>query len=346
MPSRFLAISVALLAGSLGCSSAEAPAALAARADSLVDEKLLNAEGTQRVIVNLRVADGALDARPARIAAVQQTLLDKRIAGFTLGRRYRHVPAISGVATAQAIEQLGRDPAVFYVQYDEPGGGQLKEAVPAIGGEQARTEFGVTGKGVRVAVLDTGVDTDHPDLKDALVAQHCFTQFACPPFGSEGTSAEDDHGHGSNVSGIIASRGVVSSRGFAPGAELVALKINDANDSGVQSDWVAGLDWLFDNLAMLKVKLVNLSIGTTAMYRMGDPAECDRAQPALAAAIKNLVDAGVTVFAATGNRGSTTSMPAPACNTGVIAVGATYDANVGRQPPTNVGATYAARWGA
>jgi subtilisin family serine protease len=66
----------------------------------------------------------------------------------------------------------------------------------------------------------------------------------------------------------------------------------------------------------------------------------------MAAAIKNLVDAGVTVFAATGNRGSSTSMPAPACNTGVIAVGAVYDSSAGRQPPTNVGTTYAARWGA
>src|SRR5688572_23006666 len=148
MPSRFLAISVALLACGLGCNSAEAPLPIATRSDALIDEKLLNAEGAQRVIVNLRVADGALDARPARIAAAQQALLDKAIGGFTLGRRYRHVPAISGTATPQAIEQLGRDPGVFYVQYDEPGGGQLKEAVPAIGGEQARTDFGVTGRGV------------------------------------------------------------------------------------------------------------------------------------------------------------------------------------------------------
>jgi hypothetical protein len=106
------------------------------------------------------------------------------------------------------------------------------------------------------------------------------------------------------------------------------------------------MDWVFDNLATNKVKLVNLSIGTTAMYAGGEAAACDRAHPAMASAIKNLIDAGVSVFAATGNRGSTTSMPAPACNTGVIAVGAVYDSNVGKQPPANVGTTYAARWGA
>jgi hypothetical protein len=62
-------------------------------------------------------------------------------------------------------------------------------------------------------------------------------------------------------------------------------------------------------------------------------------------AVENLVDAGVIVFAASGNRGLSGSMAAPACNSNVIAVGATYDGDVGRQPPLNVGSTYAARWG-
>ena len=63
---------------------------------------------------------------------------------------------------------------------------------------------------------------------------------------------------------------------------------------------------------------------------------------ALARAVDNLIDAGVVVFASSGNAGSATQVSAPACNTGVIAVGATYKSNQGRQPTSG---TYAAQWG-
>ncbi|MET0283652.1 MAG: S8 family serine peptidase, partial [Polyangiales bacterium] len=316
------------------------------RRASALDDVLAQQHGSTRVIVNLRVSDSPTFSAPdpAEIAAVQDRLLNKRIEGFTLGRRYQYVPALSGLATPAAVQKLAAEPDVTLVQEDHAGSGHLKEAVPAIGGDVVHDMLGITGRGVRVAVLDTGIDTDHPDLKAALVAQHCFTQRACPSFASEGTAAEDDNGHGSNVAGIIASRGAVSSRGFAPDAELVAVKINDANDSGQESDWVAGMDWVYANLSTTNVKVVNLSFGTSAMYR-GGAAQCDAMHPALARAIDNLVNAGVTVFVATGNRGSSNSMPAPACNSDVIAVGAVYDSSAGRQPPQSVGSTYQARWG-
>jgi MYXO-CTERM domain-containing protein len=104
---------------------------------------------------------------------------------------------------------------------------------------------------------------------------------------------------------------------------------------------VAGLDWVYENLSTLKVRVMNLSICSTQLYN--DGASCDLGQPALAAAVKNLVDAGVVIFSASGNQGSPTQTSAPACNTGVIAVGATYDSDVGHQPPGAT--TYAARWG-
>jgi hypothetical protein len=203
--------------------------------------------------------------------------------------------------------------------------------------------LGLTGKGVRVAVLDTGIVTQHPDLSDAVVAQHCFTQRACPPQGgAEGTSAEDDHGHGSNVTGCIASNGKVSSPGFAPDVEVVAVKINDSNDSGNESDWVAGFDWVYDNLSTLKVQVVNASIGTLATH--ATQAECDQAHPALLRAIDNLIKAGVAVFVASGNGGLSNKLPAPACiSGGHIVVGATYDSSIGRQPEGGY-ATFGARW--
>jgi hypothetical protein len=105
---------------------------------------------------------------------------------------------------------------------------------------------------------------------------------------------------------------------------------------------VAGLDWIYTNRATLKPRIVNLSICSNALY---SPANCDSSEPALATAVKNLVDAGIVVFAASGNRGSSTQMSAPACNTGVIAVGATYKSNQGRQPTLQEGNTFQDRWG-
>lgn len=278
----------------------------------------------------------------AAIGAVREALLAAGRAGFVPTRQFDHIPAVAGRLSRAALDALSRHPAVSFIQVDSPGHGALTVSVPAVGGDVAKREYQVTGKGIRVAVLDTGINSTHPDLKSSVVAtQHCFTRGACPPGNSsEGTSAEDDHGHGSHVSGIVTSDGVVAGQGFAPDAEIVAVKINDRNSSGFAADWAAGLDWLFTNLSTLKVRVVNASISTNQLY--SSASDCDRGEPALARAVSNLVSAGVTIFASAGNRGSSTQVSAPACNTGVIAVGATYKSSQGRQPTSG---TYASRWG-
>ena len=332
-----------------GREGARAPSASSTQSQPLATiqsglTEALSAADTVPVIIHFREAAPTATGSGLALRARKRDyrgLLPAPSPGLTVRRRYAQLPAVAAHVTQEALERLRLDPSVELVQLDGQGTGQLKEAVPAIGADKVHSVLGLTGKGVRVAVLDTGVVTQHPDLKSSIVAQHCFTQRACPPtFSAEGTSAEDDHGHGSNVAGILTSDGVVASVGFAPGAELVAVKINDSNDSGFESDWAAGLDWVYDNLDTNKVQIVNLSIGTTAMH--GPGSECDSQHPLLAKAVANLVSAGVVVFAASGNSGSSTTIGAPACITGVIAVGAVYDSSVGHQPPTTT--TYAQRW--
>ncbi|MBK8027395.1 MAG: S8 family serine peptidase [Chloroflexi bacterium] len=106
------------------------------------------------------------------------------------------------------------------------------------------SQYGLTGAGVRVAVLDSGIDTDHPDLADDLIAQVCFTGGGTPALGScppadtnTGISAEDENGHGTNVAGIITSDGTVAPIGFAPDAQIVAVRVLDGFGSG----WLSGL---------------------------------------------------------------------------------------------------------
>ena len=256
---------------------------------------------------------------------------------FELSHRYRTIPWISGTLQREGLGLLRQYSAVRRVQLDGTGSGALAQALPAVGVDKVHSVRGLTGKGITVAVLDSGASTTHPALKDAIVAEHCFTQGACPPGAArEGESAEDDHNHGSNVTGIVASRGAGQvAKGYAPAASIVSVKVLNRNNAGQISDWVAGFDWVAENLDMLKVNVINASLVSTMEY--ADASSCDRSEGALAAVTKALVDRGVPITVSSGNTGNTDTMAAPACNSGVFAVGATYDTDLGSQPE---GGTY------
>ncbi|MGW2491684.1 S8 family peptidase [Streptomyces sp. NPDC001606] len=126
----------------------------------------------------------------------------------------------------------------------------LDKSVPQIGAPVA-WKAGYTGKGVKVAVLDTGVDTRHPDLKDQVVASRNF---------SGATDAMDHFGHGTHVASIVAGTGAKSGgkyRGVAPDAKLLNGKVLDDSGSGDDSGILAGMEWA----AAQGADVVNLSLG-------------------------------------------------------------------------------------
>jgi subtilisin family serine protease len=288
---------------------------------SLVDPVAITAASSLRVQQVQQVSNAVL----SRVSAVD----------FRPYRRFSHVPAIAGQANARAIAALEANPQVAFIQIDEAVQAHLAQSVPAIGADVVHNNYNLTGQNVRVAVLDTGIDTDHPDLADSLIAQHCFSLGATmtgdclPGRTKESTSAEDENGHGSNVSGIITSNGVVSSIGFAPSAQIVAIRVLDAQGLGFVSDWISGLDWIIANQSTLHVKIINMSLGTFTLFA----GNCDAEQPFTSNALAQIHNLGITVFASSGNQGATTTIASPACNSNMVAVGATYDSNVGRQPP-------------
>lgn len=129
----------------------------------------------------------------------------------------------------------------------------LHESMPQIG-MPAAWSAGYTGQGVPVAVLDTGVDVNHPDLTGAVVAERDFT-------GSTSGTA-DRYGHGTHVSSIIRGTGTASDgrfRGGAPSTSLLSGKVLDDWGSGFVSWVVAGMEWAAENGA----RVVNLSLGTS-----------------------------------------------------------------------------------
>ncbi len=186
-----------------------------------------------------------------------------------------------------------------------PGPAQVVPwGVTKIGAEQAWGSS--TGADVKVAVVDTGIDLDHPDLVDNVRGGFNAINPRKQP--------DDDNGHGTHVAGIIAAAnngfGVV---GVAPEASLYAVKVLGASGSGYLSDIIEGLGWCADN----GIQAVNMSLGTSA--------DVDSFHQAIA----TVAQKGVILVASAGNSGpgfDTVSYPAKYDE--VIAVAATDQNNV------------------
>lgn len=208
----------------------------------------------------------------------------------------------------------------------------LAQGAALVGADEAVAR-GITGAGVRVAVLDTGIDSDHPHLADDLAAQQCFcddhpspNRGCCPNGRATAPSAEDDEGHGTSVAGIVTSSRP-SGPGVAPDAEIVAVKVLSSAGSSSFSDVAAGLDWVLANRASLGIRVVNLSLGDGLEHADSSASPCSGTNTANA--IASLVTAGVVVFASSGNSGFDDGIEFPACVAGAISVGGVYDAALG-----------------
>lgn len=164
---------------------------------------------------------------------------------------------------------------------------------------------GLSGVGVRVAVLDTGVDASHPDLAGRVVAAENFTD---SPF------ATDRHGHGTHVASIVAGSGAAAAgerRGIAYAATLLSGKVLGDDGTGQFSDIIAGMEWAASNGA----KVVNMSLGGDAPSTGQDP---------LSLAVNALTASHGTLFVTSaGNRGPrATTIGAPGAADSALTVGA------------------------
>ncbi|MFJ3717174.1 S8 family peptidase [Streptomyces sp. NPDC090057] len=177
----------------------------------------------------------------------------------------------------------------------------LDKSVPQIGAPTAWAA-GYTGKGVKVAVLDTGVDAGHPDLKTQVVESKNFTAAA---------DATDHFGHGTHVASIVAGTGAKSGgryKGVAPDAEILNGKVLDDSGSGDDSGILAGMEWA----AAQGASVVNLSLGGY------DTPEVD---PLEAEVDKLSAEKGILFAIAAGNEGPQ-SIGSPGSADAALTVGA------------------------
>ncbi|MFI8949598.1 S8 family peptidase [Streptomyces sp. NPDC053750] len=164
---------------------------------------------------------------------------------------------------------------------------------------------GHDGKGSKVAVLDTGADAEHPDLKGRITAQKNFT---------DSDSTDDRQGHGTHVLSTVGGSGAASdgkNKGVAPGAELLSGKVLNDGGSGAESWIIAGMEWAVEQ----KADVVSMSLGSQVPTDCTDP---------MGVAAQRLAESSDALFVvAAGNTGpSLNTVSSPGCAPGVLTVGA------------------------
>lgn len=229
----------------------------------------------------------------------------------------KRLPLINGIACNLDIEtiyRLANNPNVEFISFDSEVYALLDISVPTVEAQFPHNQ-GYKGKGITVAVVDTGV-APHQDLTrpvNRIIGFKDFVNNEADPY--------DDNGHGTHVAGIIAGNGY-SSRGkyvgIAPEANILAIKALNKRGSGNMSDIIGALQYVLETKDKYNTRIINLSFGS--------PANVSYEKDPLCKSVKELKNAGLVVIAAAGNSGpDKRTIVSPGISPDVITVGAVDD---------------------
>ncbi|MDN7120414.1 S8 family peptidase [Nocardioides sp. ChNu-153] len=297
----------AALAGLLAATATSAAATAATAADTDVDAApLLAASGDVvegRYIVMLE--EGATAAAGERRAAAH---------GGEVVATYDALGGYAADLTAAELDAVRDDPAVAFVQPDTI----VTTAEVEVAGTQTGATWGLdridqaalpldgtytydaTGAGVTAYVIDTGIDSDHPELGGRVTS-------GIDTIG-DGNGTEDCQGHGTHVAGTIGS----TTYGVAKEVDLVAVRVLGCDGSGSTAGVIDGMDWV----------AADATGASVANMSLGGPADS-----ATDAAVDRMVDAGVTVAVAAGNESTDACSSSPAAAASALTVAASNDAD-------------------
>ncbi len=244
--------------------------------------------------------------------------------GGQIRRALNDVTALTVDIDSSTAERLAADEETLTLSIDATvrsngGPSTHAKAARASGAKSARQRFNNSGRGISIAIIDSGVQP-HADLPASRIRK--FVDFV-----HGRTTPYDDFGHGTHVAGIAAGSGASSSTledsyaGAAPEVSIVALKVLDGQGAGSTSSVIAALEWVAMNHLAYNIRVVNLSLG----HPVYEPASTDP----LVQAAEALVARGIVVVASAGNLGidPRDSLPgyggitSPANGARIIAVG-------------------------
>lgn len=228
------------------------------------------------------------------------------------------VNAISLNASSQLLEKLAENDDIDHIELDSRfhikedysvhvSSVQIANATYEVKRINA-TEvwvYGIDGSGVNVSIIDTGINSSHPDIAGRVIRWKDY-------IGGD-LSAYDDNGHGTHVAGTVGGNGIGGiTTGVAPNVSLFAVKALDGGGSGSASNIIKGIQWSIENNA----KIISMSLGTDQTWATN----CDNNNQALSTSINNSIRAGIIVVAAAGN--DPAGVSAPGCIQNATSVGA------------------------
>ncbi len=282
---RSLLIVTALLAASVVPAAAQTGSRTRGKLDAALRTRATQLTGRSRVIVEFH---GDPDVR----------VFGRTDGGRRLGARAQVVDLEN-----RQLGTVASDSRVARVMIDRHVFPTLERTAAATGARLARRQMSVTGKGIGVAVIDSGITLWHDDLN--LSGKSWSPRVAhFKDFTSDGrtfawrSGQSDEYGHGTHVAGIIAGTGFDSDgarSGIAPGAHLIGLKVLDGEGHGYISDVIEAIDYAIAVRSTYNIRVINLSVasGVFESYWL-DP---------LTLAARRASDAGIVVVAAAGNLG-------------------------------------------
>jgi len=258
--------------------------------------------------------------------------------GFNPNWRFHHIPIISGLIDVDRIDDLLNIEGVVFLTLN----GELHILLDnAIGIHYVDTvwDFGYTGEGVSVAIIDTGIDPNHvgindfdddPTTDDPKVVAFYDALDGSGDDGSGTTQAYDDHGHGSHCAGITAGTGSIDDgpmstgetpyRGVAPGATLVGVKVLDGGGSGSFAEVMKGMEWTIDNQIKYNIRSASMSLGGAWVSELTQEQE-----ERVTTLANEMVAHGIALMIAAGNSAAYGTIGTPGAAKDVITVGATED---------------------
>jgi len=223
-------------------------------------------EKLEKVLIQLDNEQNLSNVKEMVYAKGAKNAMAKRI-GKTI---VAEVPRKKLLEIAQDLNVLGIWPDLEVEALDE-------EALEQINAKEAWA-YGLTGAGIKIAVLDTGIDSSHNALQGKILGETNF---------SDSSTVNDLQGHGTHVAGIIAGSGDVN--GVAPNAQLLNVKVLNDYGSGTISSVIEGINWAVEHDA----DIINLSLGATS-HETNTP---------LNQAVRDAIETGVVVVIASGNCG-------------------------------------------
>jgi serine protease AprX len=259
-----------------------------AKLDSILAERALrNLAGRSRVLVEFKATPDV------RVFGASTN------AGRRIGTSFQ-----AGSLDNRALLAVAADSRVARLMVDRVAFSTNQRVNSATGAALARTAYDLTGRGVGVAVIDSGVAALHNDLirtkfgSSGRVSH--YKDFTTPALANVAVSVmpTDEYGHGTHVAGIIAGNGFDSNgakAGIAPGAKIIALKVLDGTGQGYISDVIAAIDYAISIKENYRIRVINLSVASGVFESYADDP--------LTLAARRAVDAGIVVVAAAGNLG-------------------------------------------